>query len=72
MAFPIIGHGIVLKYPPKEAVQVLTDNIQQFGLTASAGSLSTIHIVIKPDYPDSEKVTINTLRFFTMRPGMIC
>uniref|UniRef100_G3Q5S8 Macro domain-containing protein n=1 Tax=Gasterosteus aculeatus aculeatus TaxID=481459 RepID=G3Q5S8_GASAC len=55
VAFPIIGHGIVLKYPPKEAVQVLTDNIQQFGLTASAGSLSTIHIVIKPDYPDSEK-----------------
>ncbi|XP_037614203.1 protein mono-ADP-ribosyltransferase PARP14-like [Sebastes umbrosus] len=53
VAFPIIGPGIVLKYPLREATQVLTETIGQFGLSASSGSLSTIHIVIKPDYPDS-------------------
>ncbi|KAI3375716.1 hypothetical protein L3Q82_004024 [Scortum barcoo] len=55
VAFPIIGPGIVLKYPLDEAIQVLTEKIHQFGLSASSGSLSTIHIVIKPDYPDSEE-----------------
>ncbi|XP_034412586.1 protein mono-ADP-ribosyltransferase PARP14-like [Cyclopterus lumpus] len=55
VAFPIIGSGIVFKYPLREAVQVLTDSICQFGLTGSSGSLSTIHIVIKPDYPDSQE-----------------
>lgn len=60
VAFPVIGPGVVLKYPLREAIQVLTENICQFGLSASSGSLSTIHIVIKPDYPDSEEVTINT------------
>ncbi|KAI3375719.1 hypothetical protein L3Q82_004023 [Scortum barcoo] len=56
VAFPIIGPGIVLKYPLSEAIQVLTEKIRhQFGLSASSGSLSTIHIVIKPDYPDSEE-----------------
>ncbi|XP_032400417.1 protein mono-ADP-ribosyltransferase PARP14 isoform X2 [Etheostoma spectabile] len=55
VAFPVIGPGIALKYPLREAIQVLTENIRQFGLSASSGSLSTIHIVIKPDYPDSEE-----------------
>ncbi|KAM6894235.1 protein mono-ADP-ribosyltransferase PARP14 [Lycodopsis pacificus] len=55
VAFPVIGPGIALKYPLREAIQVLTDNIRQFVFTASSGSLSTIHIVIKPDYPDSEE-----------------
>ncbi|XP_038587302.1 protein mono-ADP-ribosyltransferase PARP14-like [Micropterus salmoides] len=55
VAFPVIGPGIVLKFPLSEAIQVLTENIRQFGLSASSGSLSTIHIVIKPDYPDSEQ-----------------
>lgn len=55
VAFPIIGHGILLKYPLREAIQVLTDNILQVGLTASSGSLSTIRIVINPDSPDSEE-----------------
>ncbi|XP_044039273.1 protein mono-ADP-ribosyltransferase PARP14-like [Siniperca chuatsi] len=55
VAFPVIGHGIVLKYPLREAIQVLTENIHQFGLSASSGSLSTIHIVIKPGYPNSEE-----------------
>ncbi|XP_054457974.1 protein mono-ADP-ribosyltransferase PARP14-like [Anoplopoma fimbria] len=55
VAFPVIGPGIVLKYPLREAIQVLTDNIRQFGLTATSGSLSSIHIVIKPDYPDTEE-----------------
>ncbi|XP_027143801.1 poly [ADP-ribose] polymerase 14 isoform X4 [Larimichthys crocea] len=55
VAFPVIGPGIVLKFPLREAIQVLTESIGQFGLTASSGSLSNIHIVIKPDYPDSEE-----------------
>uniref|UniRef100_A0AAQ6A958 Poly [ADP-ribose] polymerase n=1 Tax=Amphiprion ocellaris TaxID=80972 RepID=A0AAQ6A958_AMPOC len=55
MAFPVIGPGIVLKFPLREAVQVLTENIRQFGLSASSGSLSNIHVVIKPGYPDSEE-----------------
>ncbi|XP_039900940.1 protein mono-ADP-ribosyltransferase PARP14-like isoform X2 [Simochromis diagramma] len=54
VAIPIIGPGIVLQYPLREAIQVLTDIIQQFGLSASSGSLTNIHIVIKPGYPDSE------------------
>ncbi|XP_042082638.1 protein mono-ADP-ribosyltransferase PARP14-like isoform X3 [Haplochromis burtoni] len=55
VAIPIIGPGIVLKYPLREAIQVLTDIIHQFGLSASSGSLTNIHIVIKPGYPDSEE-----------------
>ncbi|XP_026018057.1 poly [ADP-ribose] polymerase 14-like [Astatotilapia calliptera] len=55
VAIPIIGPGIVLQYPLREAIQVLTDIIHQFGLSASSGSLTNIHIVIKPGYPDSEE-----------------
>ncbi|KAG8006072.1 Poly [ADP-ribose] polymerase 14 [Nibea albiflora] len=55
VAFPVIGPGILLKFPLGEAIQVLTECIGQFGLSASSGSLTNIHIVIKPDYPDSEK-----------------
>ncbi|CAK6978810.1 protein mono-ADP-ribosyltransferase PARP14-like [Scomber scombrus] len=54
VAFPIIGPGVVLNYPLIKAIQTLTENIRQFGLSASSGSLATIRIVIKPDYPDSE------------------
>ncbi|XP_068584244.1 uncharacterized protein [Cebidichthys violaceus] len=71
VAFPVIGPGIVLKYPLREAIQVLTDNIRQFGLTASSGSLSTIHIVIKPDNPDSEECYHEVYRHlsFNMNQG---
>ncbi|KAJ4949537.1 hypothetical protein JOQ06_021048 [Pogonophryne albipinna] len=55
VAFPVIGPGVVLKYPMKEAIQVLMENICQLGLSASSGSLTTIQIVIKPGYPDSEE-----------------
>ncbi|CAI5669260.1 unnamed protein product [Oreochromis niloticus] len=55
VAIPIIGPGIVLKYPLREAIQVLTDIIHQFGLSASSGSLENIHVIIKPGYPDSEE-----------------
>ncbi|XP_053199088.1 protein mono-ADP-ribosyltransferase PARP14-like [Scomber japonicus] len=55
VAFPVIGPGVVLKYPLRESIQALTENIRQFGLSASSGSLATIRIVIKPDYPDSEE-----------------
>ncbi|XP_014186580.2 uncharacterized protein LOC106632688 [Haplochromis burtoni] len=55
VAIPIIGPGVILKYPLREAIQVLTDVIHQFGLSASSGSITNIHIVIKPGYPDSEE-----------------
>ncbi|XP_014267978.3 protein mono-ADP-ribosyltransferase PARP14 [Maylandia zebra] len=62
VAIPIIGPGIVLSYPLREAIQVLTDIIHQFGLSASSGSLTNIHIVIKPGYPDSEECYHNVYR----------
>ncbi|KAM4537581.1 uncharacterized protein PAE49_021870 [Odontesthes bonariensis] len=55
VALPVIGPGVALKYPLREAVQVLTDRIHQFGASASCGSVSTIHVVIKPDNPNSEE-----------------
>ncbi|KAM8746728.1 protein mono-ADP-ribosyltransferase PARP14-like [Acanthopagrus schlegelii] len=55
VAFPVIGPGRVLKYPLSEAIQVLTETLRQFGLSAFSDCLSTIHIVIKPGYPDSEE-----------------
>ncbi|XP_036072612.1 protein mono-ADP-ribosyltransferase PARP14-like isoform X2 [Oryzias melastigma] len=55
VAIPIIGHGIVLKYSLTEAIKVLTKTITEFGSSATSGSLSTINIVIHPDYSDSEK-----------------
>ncbi|XP_067379691.1 protein mono-ADP-ribosyltransferase PARP15-like isoform X2 [Channa argus] len=55
VAFPVIGPGVVLKYPLREAIQVLSDKIRQFGLSASSRSLTSIHVVIKPGYPDSEE-----------------
>ncbi|XP_029931581.1 uncharacterized protein LOC115376229 [Myripristis murdjan] len=54
VALPIIGPGLALNYPLREAVEVLTHTIGRFGCSGSTGSLSTIHIVIKPGYPDSE------------------
>ncbi|XP_040887490.1 protein mono-ADP-ribosyltransferase PARP14-like [Toxotes jaculatrix] len=55
VAFPVIGPGIIFKYPLTEAIEILTGNIHQFGLSASCGSLTTIRVVIKPGYPDSEE-----------------
>lgn len=60
VAFPVIGPGIKFKYPPKEAIELLAESIRDLGLSASTGSLNTIHVVIKPGYPDSEEVTIDT------------
>ncbi|XP_049425461.1 protein mono-ADP-ribosyltransferase PARP14-like [Epinephelus fuscoguttatus] len=62
VAFPVIGPGIVLKYPLGEAIQVLTESIRQFGLSESSGSLTTIHIVIQSGYPDSEQCYHDTYR----------
>ncbi|KAM3590465.1 uncharacterized protein V6R79_010317 [Siganus canaliculatus] len=55
VAFPVIGPGMVLKFPLSEAIQVLTDTIRQFGSSTSSGSLSNIRVVIKQDNPDSSK-----------------
>ncbi|KAE8279190.1 Poly [ADP-ribose] polymerase 14 [Larimichthys crocea] len=67
VAFPVIGPGIVLKFPLREAIQVLTESIGQFGLTASSGSLSNIHIVVKPDYPDSEECYHDVYKQLSMK-----
>ncbi|XP_029943875.1 protein mono-ADP-ribosyltransferase PARP14-like isoform X2 [Salarias fasciatus] len=56
LAFPVIGPGILLRYPLSEAVQVLTDAVCGFGSFASSSSLSTIHIIIKPGDPDSDEL----------------
>lgn len=69
VAFPVIGPVIDLKYPLTEAIQVLTNSICQFGLSASSGSLSTIHIVIKPEHLNSEEVIINT---WTTLDKLVC
>ncbi|XP_056225852.1 protein mono-ADP-ribosyltransferase PARP14-like [Seriola aureovittata] len=66
VAFPVIGPGIVLKYPLREAIQVLTENIRQFGLSTSSGSLSTIHVVIKPGYRDSEQCYHDVYRHLSL------
>ncbi|MEQ2292390.1 hypothetical protein AMECASPLE_022686 [Ameca splendens] len=55
VAIPVIGPGLLLKYPMSDAVQALTENICQFALSAQCGYLTTIHIIIKPGYPDSEE-----------------
>ncbi|KAE8279183.1 Poly [ADP-ribose] polymerase 15 [Larimichthys crocea] len=67
VAFTVIGPGILLKFPLREAIQVLTESIGQFGLTASSGSLSNIHIVIKPDYPDSEQCYHDVYKQLSMK-----
>eukprot|EP00064_Thunnus_orientalis_P011424 superscaffoldBa00001651_g11455 len=66
VAFPVIGPGIILKYPLREAIQALTETIRQFGLSASCGSLSTICIVIRPDYPDSEECYHDVYRHLSL------
>ncbi|XP_047458528.1 uncharacterized protein LOC125018563 [Mugil cephalus] len=71
VALTVIGPGEALKYPLQEAIQVLTDNIHQFGLSASSGSLSTIHVVIEPNYPDSDECYHDVYRHlsFNMNQG---
>ncbi|XP_047433891.1 protein mono-ADP-ribosyltransferase PARP14-like [Mugil cephalus] len=49
VALPLSGPDGALKYPYRNASQVLVDRICQVGSSASSGSLSTIHIIIKPD-----------------------
>ncbi|XP_028997166.1 protein mono-ADP-ribosyltransferase PARP14-like isoform X2 [Betta splendens] len=66
VAFPVIGPGLVLKYPLREAVEVLTDTIQQFELSASSGSLSTIHVVIKPGYANAKECYHDIYRLLSL------
>ncbi|XP_073330732.1 uncharacterized protein [Pagrus major] len=66
VAFPVIGPGTVFEYPLREAIQVLTENIRQFGLSASSGSLFAIHIVIEPGYPDSEECYCDVYRHLSL------
>ncbi|KAG7241534.1 hypothetical protein INR49_025439, partial [Caranx melampygus] len=55
VAFPVIGPGVLLKYPLREAIQVLTGSIRQFGSSTLSSSLSTIHVVIQPGNRNSEQ-----------------
>uniref|UniRef100_A0A3B4ZIP5 Poly [ADP-ribose] polymerase n=1 Tax=Stegastes partitus TaxID=144197 RepID=A0A3B4ZIP5_9TELE len=54
VALPVIGPGVALQYPWRKAFQVLTEKICQFASSSSSGSLSNIHIVIKPDHYSEE------------------
>ncbi|XP_029943869.1 protein mono-ADP-ribosyltransferase PARP14-like [Salarias fasciatus] len=69
LAFPVIGPGKLLKYPPSEAVQVLTDAVCGFGSSASSSSLSTIHIIIKPGDPDSDELYRDLYQHLSMSQG---
>ncbi|XP_029943859.1 protein mono-ADP-ribosyltransferase PARP14-like [Salarias fasciatus] len=69
LALPILGPGILLKYPPCEAIQVLTDAVCEFGTSASSSSLSTIHIIIKPGYPDSDELYRDLCQHLSMNQG---
>ncbi|XP_067101248.1 uncharacterized protein [Osmerus mordax] len=55
VALPMIGPGIALKFPLREAVRILTEEIIKFGLSGSTVSILTIRIVVKPEYPDSDE-----------------
>ncbi|KAK7177062.1 hypothetical protein R3I93_001117 [Phoxinus phoxinus] len=55
VALPIIGPGIVLSMPVKDAVNILTREICKF-LSRSAGCLQTICIAIMPNYAHSEEM----------------
>ncbi|CAN9509302.1 unnamed protein product [Ophioblennius macclurei] len=63
VAFPVIGPGKLLKYPVSEAVRVLADAICGPG----CGSVATVHIVIKPGHPDSEKAYHDLHQNLSMR-----
>ena len=56
VALPVIGPGIALKFPLHEAIRIVTEEIIKFGWSGSTGLISTIRIVIKPVYPDSDDV----------------
>ena len=60
VATSVIGLGLILKYPKREAVEALTEEIARFGRAGSTGSLSTVRIVIKPGSPDAEEVWAHT------------
>ncbi|XP_062372598.1 protein mono-ADP-ribosyltransferase PARP14-like [Sardina pilchardus] len=55
VAFPIIGPEQVLSIPANEAAQILADEIVRFGKLGPR-TLSTVQIVIHPDYSDSTEV----------------
>ncbi|XP_067308148.1 protein mono-ADP-ribosyltransferase PARP14 [Pseudorasbora parva] len=55
VALPIIGPGIVLSMPVKDAVNILTHEICTF-LPKSTGRLHTICIAVMPNYAHSEEM----------------
>lgn len=55
VALPIIGPGLALSIPVKDAVNILTKEITTF-LSGFTGSLHTISITIMPNDSHSEEV----------------
>ncbi|XP_051574797.1 protein mono-ADP-ribosyltransferase PARP15-like isoform X3 [Myxocyprinus asiaticus] len=55
VALPIIGPGLALSVPVKDAIKILTDEIEIF-LSGYTGSLHTICITIMPNYAHSEEM----------------
>ncbi|XP_058639229.1 protein mono-ADP-ribosyltransferase PARP14-like isoform X2 [Onychostoma macrolepis] len=55
VALPVIGPGMVLSIPVKDAVNILTHEICEF-LSGPTGHLHSIHITIMPNYAHSEEM----------------
>ncbi|XP_073693514.1 protein mono-ADP-ribosyltransferase PARP14-like [Garra rufa] len=55
VALPVIGPGIVLSIPVKDAINILSHEICKF-VSGPTGQLHTICIPIMPNYPNSEEM----------------
>ncbi|KAJ8007577.1 hypothetical protein DPEC_G00095480 [Dallia pectoralis] len=53
VAFPVVGTGVVLKFPHEVATRVLLEEIHKYEKRRANGSLSLIRIVVHPSDRDS-------------------
>lgn len=63
VAFPIIGPGLVLNIPSREAAKILTDEIGRFGQSGPEKSLSTIRIIIQPNHGDFSEASLYSILY---------
>ncbi|XP_028822095.1 protein mono-ADP-ribosyltransferase PARP14-like [Denticeps clupeoides] len=56
VAFAVMGPGIALRTPVREASRILAEEIGAFGHAGTTGSLSTIRVVVPPSYGDSKEI----------------
>ncbi|KAM8882173.1 protein mono-ADP-ribosyltransferase PARP14-like isoform 2-T2 [Synchiropus picturatus] len=69
VSFPLIGPGILLQYPVKEAVKVLAQTIRRFDSQSTSKCLSTVRIVLAADYPDSVECYQTVYKHFSEKTG---